>query len=178
MAEAIYRRFLAFVSRLPMWAGLLLWALSAYLFVALSIGAASLVFHAAFGGERGASCRGNVCYIEGPGGSSIEWVLKANNDRLADKRNVTRAFTGKSPAIALERYRNGGSWPVGVCASACVVAAAVLDGIGALEANPASVFCYCHDKTSGGPEMFKGQISARWWKLIKTGKPFRYADVR
>lgn len=161
MAEAIYRRFLAFMSRIPVWAGLLIWAMSAYVFVALSIGLVTLVFHAAFGGENGATCRGNTCYIEGTGGDVFAWVLKSGVDYADGKTLVTR-----------KNKR---------CDSACAITAAILDKPGRLKADPNAVYCFCHTdkyRLATITDWWGPQIGPRWRKLLLTGKPFKYADVR
>lgn len=130
----------------------------------------------ALSAENGATCRAGTCRIEGPGGETAKWVMKMHADRKSGLHLVTRAFTGRSPAAALERYRNGGNWPVGLCASACSITAAIADSVGALEAAPRSVFCWCHDNDVRDT-LFGSQLPARWLRLLRTGEPFYYREV-
>lgn len=160
MANSLYKRFLAFMSRMPIGLGILVWALLSYLFVGLTIGLITLVLHVAIGGERGADCRGNTCYVEGTGGDVFAWVLKSGADWSDGKQMVTRK--GKQ------------------CNSACAVTAAMLDGAGRLQADPKAIYCFCHTDKARLATLtdWWDTIPPRWLKRLKTGKPFRYADVR
>ena len=127
-------------------------------------------------GEGGSECHGMVCRIEGPGGVSALLVIKSGVDRAQGRRQVTRAFRGADPAAALVRYRNGGAWPTGLCASACAVTAAILYSTGALIADPRSAYCWCHPP-GGSLDTFRSHLPSRWLRLLRTGRPFFYAEV-
>lgn len=156
MATWLFKRFLA----LPKGWRFVLYILSCYAVTGITIGVVSLAWHSAFGGERGADCRGNTCYVEGTGGDVFAWVLKSGADWSDGKAMVTRK--GKR------------------CDSACAVTAAMLDGAGRLQADPKAVYCFCHTDKARLATLtdWWDTIPPRWLKRLKTGKPFRYADVR